>query len=56
MIGPRDSVVRMLRGEDVSLDEILTDRSEFIDSDTIPFLELGELWIDQIHDYVHIDD
>jgi len=51
MIGPRYSVVRELMGETVSLEEILTDQSEFIDTDTCTWRDLPELWIDRLHDF-----
>lgn len=56
MIGPRDSVVRIMLGEDVPLDDMLTDQSEFVDSDMwlhMPWHEgPPEFWIDKIHDFV----
>jgi len=57
MIGPRDSVVRMMLGEDVSLDELLRDQSEFVDTDSWPWYDSPpEFWTDKIHDYVHEGD
>lgn len=52
MIGPRDSVVRTLLGEDVPLDELLRDESPFIDTNRMPWYELPELRVDLLHDYV----
>lgn len=56
MLGPRNSVVRLLRGEEVTSEDWVTDQSEFIDSRWLYFNELPELWIDKIHDYVHEGD
>lgn len=52
MLGPRNSIVRILRGEDVSIDEMVRDHSEFIDARYAYFWELSELWVDDVHDYV----
>lgn len=40
-----------MMGETVSLEEILTDQSEFIDTDLCTWRDLPELWIDQLHDF-----
>lgn len=56
MVGPRNSVVRILLGEHVPLDELLVDESEFIDSDAVrrlPWYDRPpEFWADKLHDYV----
>lgn len=60
MIGPRDSIVRIFMGEDVSLDELLCDHSDFVDSDEwYRSLAAGrlyelppEFWTDKVHDFV----
>ena len=55
MFGPRNSVVRTLLGEDISLDEFLTDQSELVDSSFFEWHDVPEGWVDQVHDYVHVD-
>lgn len=56
MIGPRNTVIRILKGEDVPMDEYLTDTSEFVDSrfwDVMPWYERPpELWAHLLHDAV----
>lgn len=64
MIGPRDSVVRTMLGEDVPLDEWLRDLSDFVDSaHWHQRLQRGgnlidlppEFWIDRVRDAVGED-
>ena len=59
MIGPRDSVIRILLGEDVPMDDILRDQSEFVDSDSfarMPWYDRPpELWADKVRDAVGED-
>jgi hypothetical protein len=52
MIGPRNSVVAILRGEREQNDYDLFDQSEWINSDILYWWELPELWVDKIHDFV----
>lgn len=52
MFGPRNSVVRILNGEDVSIAEMVLDRSEFVDARFLYFHEMPELWVDNVHDHV----
>lgn len=52
MIGPRNSIVRTLMGEEVPLEEWITDQSPFVNSDWLYWHEMPEVWIDQVHDYV----
>lgn len=52
MIGPRNSIIRTLMGEEVPLDEWVRDQSEFVDSTTMYWNDYPELWIDRVHDSV----
>jgi hypothetical protein len=56
VIGPRNSVVRILLGEHIPLGELLADESEFVDTDTfrrMPWYDRPpEFWADKIHDFV----
>lgn len=54
MIGPRNSVVRTLMGEEVPMEDWVTDQSEFVDARFIYFHEMPELWVDRIHDHVEV--
>lgn len=56
MIGPRNSIVRTLMGEEVTTEEWVADQSEFVDSRSVYFDELPELWVDKVHDYVDEGD
>lgn len=51
MIGPRDSVIRWLRGEPVPLEDMFLDHSEFVDSSPLEWFDIPECWVDKIHDY-----
>lgn len=52
LIGPRDSIVRTLKGEDVPISDWVADRSEFVDARDVYFHEMPELWVNNIHDSV----
>ncbi len=56
MVGPRNSVVRTLLGEDVPLGEFLQDESEFIDTDSfaaMPWYDRPpEFWAHHVRDHV----
>lgn len=56
MIGPRDSVVRTMLGEDVPLEEWLMDLSDFVDSAHWRRGDLAnlppEFWVEKVHEYV----
>ncbi|WP_157836717.1 hypothetical protein [Mycolicibacterium phlei] len=52
MIGPRDSIIRMLHGEELTVEEIVRDHSPFVDSDDLYWNEFSHLWVDKIHDHV----
>lgn len=50
MIGPRNSVIAALQG---AVYDWVMDSSPWINSDWMMWLELHELWVDRIHDYVY---
>ncbi|WPH57832.1 hypothetical protein [Mycobacterium phage WXIN] len=50
MVGPRNSVVRTLMGEEVPLEEWVTDQSDFVDSRYLTWEDVPEMWIDQVRD------
>lgn len=54
VFGPRDSVMRHLRGETVTTEEAITDASEFgwWPGSSIGVTRPPELWVDQIGDHV----
>ena len=56
MIGPRNSVVRTLLGEEVPLDDLLTDQSEFIDTEACRWDDLPELWVDRLYEGHYCED
>lgn len=60
MIGPRDSVVRMMLGEDVPLDDLLRDQSEFVSSDSWLHCKWyespPEFWAHKVRDFVYEGD
>jgi hypothetical protein len=56
MIGPRNTVVRTMLGEDVPLEEVLVDESEWVNSDIwlhMPWHESPpEFWAHLVRDHV----
>lgn len=52
MIGPRNSVIAILQGRQVTPQEFVADKSEFINTDFMTNDDFPELWVDHIHDYV----
>lgn len=52
MFGPRDSLIRILKGEDVPIEEMVLDHSPFVDARRLYFCDFPELWIDNVHDHV----
>jgi hypothetical protein len=52
MIGPRDSVLRILSGCPVSRAAVVRDQSPWIDSSQLPEFEVSLEWADLIHDFV----
>jgi hypothetical protein len=52
MFGPRDSILRIFRGEDVPIEEMVRDLSPFVDARTLYFCDYPELWIEKVHDHV----
>jgi hypothetical protein len=52
MIGPRNSVIAILQGKQVTPEAYLNDKSEFIDTRYMSNDDFPELWVDQVHDYV----
>lgn len=48
MFGPRNSVVRTLMGEAVTMDELLCDQSPFVDSSMLSYWDTPELWVDKL--------
>lgn len=55
MIGPRNTVIRTLMGEDVPLEDWLSDSSEFVDSDLMTWRDTPEMWVDRLYEGVYED-
>lgn len=55
MIGPRNTVVRALAGEMVTMDDVVRDHSPFIDSRMLSYWDTPELWIEKIYEGYYED-